>query len=199
MKSSFVPGSSKTGHASKKARRLGADIVFIDEFGYSFAEDLAATWAPRGQTPILKRVTKFRREISTFAGLSISGKLYKRHVKASIKAPDVIAGLEQFRRQIHRPFILIWDRSRVHRSQLVQAYLAEHPDIRMEYLPPYAPELNPQEYCHGTVKHRLKNLNPDDVAAIRKNLDKEFAKLRKQPHILLSFFHYAGLSVKQLW
>lgn len=156
---------------------------------------MAQTWAPRGQTPILKRVTKFRREISTFAGLSISGRIYKRHVKGSIKAPDVIAGLQQFRRQLQRPFILIWDRSRVHRSRLVQAYLADHPDILMEYLPSYAPELNPEEYCHGTIKHRLKNLNPDDVATIRQQLDKEFAKLRKQPEVLLSFFHYAGLSL----
>jgi transposase len=147
----------------------------------------------------LKRVTKFRREISTFAGLSISGSIYKRHVKGSIKTPDVLAGLQQIRRQLQRPFILIWDRSRVHRSQLVQAYLADHPDILMEYLPPYAPELNPEEYCHGTVKHRLKNLNPDDVATLRQQLDKEFAKLRKQPDGLLSFFHYAGLSLKQLW
>ena len=131
--------------------------------------------------------------------MSISGRIYKRHVKGSIKTPDVLAGLQQFRRQIKRPFILIWDRSRVHRSRRVQAYLADCPDIMMEYLPSYAPELNPEEYCHATVKHRLKNLNPDDVGTIRRNLDKEFAKLRKQPEVLLSSFHYAGLSLKQLW
>lgn len=148
---------------------------------------------------MLKQVTKFRREISTFVGLSISGRIYKRHVKGSIKTPDVIAGLKQLRRQMQCPFILIWDRSRVHRSKRVQAYLADCPDILIEYLPPYAPELNPEEYCHGTVKHRLKNLNPDDVTIIRQQLDKEFAKLRKQPDVLLSFFHYAGLALKQLW
>jgi hypothetical protein len=47
-------------------------------------------------------------------GERVSGTIYKRHVKGSIKAPDVMAGLQQIRRQLQRPFILIWDRSRVH-------------------------------------------------------------------------------------
>jgi hypothetical protein len=123
--------------------------MFIDEFGYSFNEALAPTWAPRGQTPVIKQVTKFRREFSTFAGLSISAKLYKQHVKGSIKTSDVIAGLSYIRRLVKRPFIVVWDRSPTHRSKRVHAYLAKHPEILVEYLPPYAPELNPEEYCHG--------------------------------------------------
>ena len=174
-------------------------IVFIDEFGYSFAEELAPTWAPRGQTPIIKRIGKFRREISTMVGLTISGKIYKRHFKGSIKGPQVVMGLEHIRRQVGGRIIVVWDRSRTHRSKLVKAYLDQHPEILIEELPPYAPKLNPEEYCHGTVKSRLKNLNPDDTDQIRYHLDLEFAKLRKQPDLILGFFHHAGLSLNQLW
>ena len=63
----------------KKARRLGADIMFEDEFGFSF------TWAPRSQT---KGVGKYRREVST-----ISGKIYKRHFGRAVRADDLIVGL----------------------------------------------------------------------------------------------------------
>jgi transposase len=106
----------------KKARRLGAhrpdvltgEIIFEDEFGISITETVSTTWAPRGQTPYLKRIGKYRREISTMAGLTISGKIYKKHFEGSIDSEKMLQGLEHFRRQIGRPFIMIWDRSRTH-------------------------------------------------------------------------------------
>lgn len=66
-------------------------------------------------------------------------------------------------------------------------------------MPAYAPEVNPEEYCHGNVKQRLKNATPSSVAEIRKNIDRGFARLRRRPDMLLGFIHKAGLVVKQLW
>jgi transposase len=40
------------------------------------------------------------------------------------------------------------------------AYLAEHPAIHVEWLPPCAPDINPEEFCHGNVKTRMKNAMP---------------------------------------
>jgi len=54
-------------------------IVFEDQFGVSYAKPVIFTWAPMGQTSQLKLNTRFRRETSTMAGLTISGKIYKRH------------------------------------------------------------------------------------------------------------------------
>ena len=93
---------------------------------------------------MLKRITKFRRETSSMVALTISGRIYKRHFDGSINAEKLLIGLEHIRRHIGKPFILIWDRSRAHRSNLVKAYLAAHPEIYRQYLPPYAPELNPE-------------------------------------------------------
>jgi transposase len=133
------------------------------------------------------------------AALTISGKIYKRHFDGSINAEKLIVGLEHIRRHMNKPFILIWDRSRTHRSNLVKTYLADHPEIHREYLPPYAPELNPEEYCHGNVKRRMKNGIYHSKSEIRKNLDLGFARLRKRPDILLGFFQHAGLKLTQLW
>jgi hypothetical protein len=57
--------------------------VFYDEFGFSFLERLWRTWAPRGQRPILSRVTRDRRVLTTAVGLTVSGKIYKRHFEAA--------------------------------------------------------------------------------------------------------------------
>lgn len=95
--------------------------------------------------------------------------------------------------------MLIWDQSRVHKAKSVQAYLAQHPEIHVEYLPAYAPELNPEEYCHGSIKRQMKNGIYQSKHEIRQHLDQGFARLRKRPDILLSYFQHAGLNLNQLW
>jgi len=132
-------------------------------------------------------------------GLTISGNIYKRHFDGSIDKEKLIVGLEHFRRNIKRPFIIIWDQSRTHKAKIVKAYLKEHPEIHVEYLPAYAPELNPEEYCHGNVKRRLNNAIFRSVSEIRHSLDLGFSRLRKRPDILLGCFQHAGLNLKQLW
>ncbi len=173
--------------------------MFFDEFGFSFLEDLAPTWAPRGQRPILRRVTKDRRAVSTAVGLTMSGKIYQRHYAGGLKSKQVVQALEHLRRYLPKGFVLVWDRGKIHRSAETNVYLAAHPEIVVEWLPPYAPELNPEEYCHGNVKQRLKNATPVDAKEIRQLLNRGFARLRRRPDLLLSFIHEAGLTVKQLW
>lgn len=167
--------------------------MFADEFGYRYGEGAAHTWAPRGETPRIKQVTAYRRVVSTLVMLTRSGKIYKRHFEGSVKSDGVIRSLEHLRRHVARPIILIWDNASIHRSRKVQDYLASHADIQVEYLPPYAPELNPEEYCHGNVKQRMCNGRYREPQQIRKALDAGFARLRKRPDLLQSFFQHAGL------
>jgi transposase len=167
----------------------------MDEFGFSFAELLATTWAPRGQRPILERIKKERRLVSTAVGLSLSGKIYKRHFKSSIKSPQVIRFLQHLLQFFPQGFILIWDRARIHTSALTRTFLTEHPEIQHEHFPAYAPELNPEEYCHGNVKHQLRNATPSQTDEITRLLDNGFARIRRRPDLIHSFFHAAGIRV----
>ena len=70
-------------------------------------------------------------------------------------------------------------------------------EILIEELPAYAPQLNPEEYCHGNVKQRLKNARPESKEEIRSMLNRGFACLRHRPDSIIGFFHSAGLSVRQ--
>lgn len=130
--------------------------------------------------------------------LTLTGRIYKRHFEGSLRSEQIIETLEHVQRHMPGKIILIWDRASIHISQKTQSYLRAHPDIMVEELPPYAPELNPEEYCHGNVKQRLKNARPANKKEIRSLLDRGFARLRRRPDLLLSFFHAAGLPVKQL-
>jgi hypothetical protein len=101
--------------------------------------------------------------------------------------------------QIPGKTILVWDRASIHLSKITKAYFQKHPEILIEQLPTYAPQLNLEEYCHGNVKQRLENARPEESKEeIRSLLDHGFARLRRRPDLLLGFFHNAGLSVSQL-
>lgn len=85
--------------------------------------------------------------------------LYARHFLGTVRTPDLIAGLRYFRRRIGRPLILVWDHLSTHRARPVRDFLARHTaDYHVEWLPGYAPELNPEESCNNCVKLAMTNI-----------------------------------------
>src|SRR5262245_16889672 len=182
----------------KKARRRGATIVFVDEVGFAFQAQVATPWAPIGQTPVLRRVSK-RRELSTVVALTLSGKIDKRHFGHAMGGAEIVVALRHVQRHIPGPLILIWDRLSAHRAARVKAYLTTHPAIAVEWLPPYAPDFNPEESCHGNVKHHLHHATPANVNELHTQVDRGFARLRQRPDLILGFFRHAGLRGNRLW
>lgn len=142
-------------------------------------------------------MTKDRRALSTIAAITLTGKIYKLHFEGSLSGEQVVRFLKHIQQQVEGDIILIWDRARIHTGKVAQNYLQDHPEINAEYFPAYAPELNPEEYCHGYVKRGLKNARPENKKEMQALLNYGFARLRRKPDLLLKFFHFAGLSVRQ--
>src|ERR687893_1486121 len=146
------PGPGANGWRSKKkARREGRTLLSSDKPGHSFRQRRATTWARRGATPLLRRVSK-RREVSSIVAVTPDGRLYARHVRGAVSSRTVILALRHFRRQIGTPVLVVWDRLNAHRAGRTAAFLAAHPrDFAVAYLPAYAPELNPEKPCNACV------------------------------------------------
>jgi hypothetical protein len=181
-----------------KARRHQAEIIFVDETGFSCRARTGTTWAPKGQTPILRRVSQ-RRALSTVIGLTLSGRIDTRHVAHAICGEDIVTTLWHFQRHVPGSLVIIWDRLNAHRAKVVKAYVAAHPEIEVHWLPPYAPDLHPEEGCHGHVTQHLRHALPTSVGDLRAGVDRGFARLRQRPDLILGFFRHAGLHVNQLW
>jgi hypothetical protein len=95
--------------------------------------------------------------------------------------------------------IIIWDRLNAPRAVLVKEYIAAHPEIAVEWLPPDAPDVNPEEGCHGHVTQHLRHAAPTNTRELQAQVDRGFARIRHRPDLILGFFRHAGLHVNQLW
>jgi hypothetical protein len=115
------------------------------------------TWSPRGQTPLLKTPFNWKR-MSAIGAIALSPDRTRvrtclRLHPGPIRAPQVIAFLRALRHHLRGKVLLVWDRLGVHRSRLVKEYLVSQRHwLEVEWLPAYAPELNPVEYLWGHLK-----------------------------------------------
>jgi transposase len=111
------------------------------------------SWAPVGQTPVLKRTGK-RFRVIMISAISNAGKLRFRLFVGSFNGPVFIDFLGRLLRDCGgRKVHLIVDAHPVHHAKLVSAWVARHADrIQLHFLPGYSPELNPVELLNHDVK-----------------------------------------------
>jgi transposase len=159
------------------------------------------TWAPRGRTPIQRSWDRHDR-VSVTTALTLAPArrrlgLYWASQRQNICGDDVLAFLKQLRRAIRRGWVLIWDRWSVHKSKVVRQYLEHHAhQIQMEWLPAYAPELNPAEQVWNHAKYSdLANFIPEDCDDLHEHVEASLAEQHHQARLLRSFFKTADLEL----
>ena len=132
--------------AQKKADEEQTTIVWVDEAGFYLLPMAVRTWAPRGQTPVL-RVKLTRDHLSAISGITLDGRLFMQVRRASYDAVAVVAFLRVLLRKIRGNILLIWDGSPIHRAQEIKDFLKRGAAkrLQLEQLPGYAPDLNPDE------------------------------------------------------
>lgn len=151
------------------------------------------TWAPKGQTPVLQYAFNWK-TLSAMAGITWWN-FYFRLFPGSIRAPQVVEFLKHLRRHLRRPLLIVWDRLAAHRSALVRDFSASQKGrIAVEYLPAYAPELNPVEYIWGYWKQReLPNVCPKDYWQLSQQARYTLRRMRRRPTLIAAFWKQASL------
>jgi transposase len=168
--------------------------VFVDEAGFYLLPMVVRTYAPVGQTPILK-VPLTRDHLSAIGGLTMDGRLVMHLQDQSFKGPDVVRFLHLLLRKIPGKLLVIWDGASIHRSGAVKDFLARGGArrIHLERLPGYAPELNPQEGVWNLLKRReLKNLCAADFDQLATELVRAKERLRHRKTVLCQCIAHAG-------
>jgi hypothetical protein len=100
----------------KGALKEGRSIVFCDQSGFYLLPAVVRTYAPVGQTPVLKEHLS-RDHLSAMSAITLEGKLYMTEQERSFKGEDVVRFLKHLMRQIPGKLLVIWDGSPIHREE----------------------------------------------------------------------------------
>ncbi len=158
------------------------------------------TWAPRGETPIHYSWDR-RDRLSVISAITLSPQrrcfgLYFDIYNHNINTDAFEDFVRWLRRQIRRGIILVLGRWSVHRSgarRLVERFGSE---LLVEWLPAYAPDLNPVEQVWSHTKYAdLANYIPDDVEALACEVMDSLEQAATRRQLLRSFFDHAELTL----
>ncbi|HLJ89944.1 MAG TPA: transposase [Candidatus Angelobacter sp.] len=94
---------------------------------------------------------------------------------------------------IRGKLLVVWDGLSSHRSKAVWEFVRQQKRrLWLEFLPAYAPELNPVEYLWGYWKHHeLPNLYPEDYAALSYEARQALGRMRRRPTLISAFWKQA--------
>ncbi len=175
----------------------GRTIVFVDQSGFYLLPAVVRTYAPVGQTPVLREELS-RDHLSAMSGITLEGKLLMMEQERAFKGPDVVRFLRHTLHQIPGKLLVIWDGSPIHRSRVVKEFLkgGAASRLKLEQLPGYAPELNPDEGVWKHLKYvELKNVCCRSLSELRSELRKAKERLRHKRHVILGCIRQPGFVV----
>ena len=170
-------------------------IVFVDESGISERPTRVRTWAPKRQTPIIQFHFNWT-HVSVIAGLTRTNCLFRLH-EGSIKKEELVDFLKALKAHLKQPLLVIWDGARTHHSHFVRDYLDSlDGHTQISFLPPYAPDLNPEEYWWAWLKrHAMANYCPDNLSELQTTARNKLRSAQKRPTIIAACWVQANLWV----
>jgi transposase len=180
--------------AQKGAAQEGRTVVWVGESGFSLLPARVGTYAPRGQPPVL-RVPLTRDHLSVISAITSAGKLYLHVRERALRGADVVRFLRHLLAGIPGALLVVWDGSPIHRARVVQDFLAggAASRLRLERLPAYAPDTNPDEGVWTLLKRgELANRCCRDLRHLRTALRRAVLRLRQKPHLLRACVRQAG-------
>jgi transposase len=174
----------------KLAAAEGASIFFEDEASVRTDHHAGTTWAPVGQTPVVV-TTGERKSVNMVSAVSPRGELRFRVQEGKMNAAKFIEFLKALLGSVEGKIFLIVDGHPVHKAKKVAEFVKDHAEGRMRifFLPPYSPDLNPDEWVWNNVKNdrigRSVIMSADDLKSMAIGA---LRRLQKLPGVVRGFF-----------
>lgn len=183
----------------RRARHERRTLVFIDESGFYLLPGIVRTYAPEGQTPVIRN-KQTRDHLSVMGAMTPSGKVYTLARQRSLNGLDSVEFLQHLLRVASKRLLVIWDGSPIHRRTVVKEFVARTGgNVWLEALPGYAPDLNPWDEggWHHLKNVEMRNLACLDIEELHQAFHLALHRLRQKPHLVQSFFAQAGLEIEK--
>ena len=171
------------------ARQKHAEIFFSDESGLRSDYHGGTTWGRRGETPIV-RTTGRRFGLNMVSAVSARGQMRFMVFEDKLNGPRYVEFLTRLLHGARRPVFLIVDGHSVHTARLVTAFVASTKGrLRLFCLPPYSPELNPDEQVWDHVKHHgVGRAVIRGAAHLKALVMRRLRQLQRTPELVRAFF-----------
>ena len=172
------------------AREKGAIIFFADESRVRADSHSGVTWAPIGETPVITD-SGDRFGINMISAISAQGQMYFECFEARMESQRFIEFLKNLRQSAGKPTLVIVDGGSYHKSKAVKEFLKDEGanlGIKLILLPPYSPELNPDEQVWNQAKRRIGKMSINTKKAMGEVVRKTLNDIQSSISLVQSFF-----------
>lgn len=173
----------------QRARKHQAAIFFLDEAGFSSEPNLGRTYGLKGQTPVVKTSGQ-RQKINSISAVSAKGGFWSQTYTGMFNASRFVHFLKDFRRGGRGQVYLVVDGHPSHRAKIVAQYVQQcRGELELHFLPPYAPELNPDEFVWQYAKTNSVAKKPlKKGESLKQRVEADLAAIKSKPALVRSFF-----------
>lgn len=179
----------------KRAKQRGADIFFLDEVGVRSDNPLGRSYGLKGQTPVVKTSGQ-RQKINAISAVNAKGAFWYKVYSGMLTALLFIVMLQDLMKGRKRPVMLVVDGLAVHKAKSVAKYVQSTKGrLELPFLPPYAPDLNPDEFAWSHLKQNGASKKPlHKNEALRQRVEQDLAEIKEDRSLVRSFFMAPSVS-----
>jgi len=171
------------------AQQKKALIFFGDEAGVRSDHHAGTTWAVKGKTPVVTS-TGARFGLNLISAVSAQGEFRFMTVRGRVGAKVFLEFLKRLIHNAERMIFLIVDGHPAHKAKIVAHFVASMKDrLQLFLLPPYSPELNPDERVWNDLKNNAVGRQPlNSPKQLYKTVISHLRLVQKSPHRVRSYF-----------
>ena len=187
--------STEWPRIQRLAKQQRALLFFEDESMVRLTPTVGRTWAPVGQTPVV-RVTGKRASVLVMSALGLQGRLFFTLPSENVNATVFIEFLKALLAEYpSRKLFVIADQASAHTAKRVKDFVAGQPRLELFYLPAYSPDFNPDEGVWSHLKSQeLKAHQATNKEELTKKTHEALKRMAKSPALIRSFFKRSNIT-----
>lgn len=173
--------------AVKQAEEMGATIYFLDEASVRSDAHRGSTWGKKGETPVVKN-SGGRFGINLISAITPRGDMRFQCIDGKMNSSKFIQFLKKLHKDTGKPILVITDNAKYHHSKMTQKFVKEQEEILLGFIPPYSPELNPDELVWNHLKLRLGKIAIFSKEEMKSGVLSIMRSMQKKKDLIQSFF-----------
>ena len=179
---------------ARQAHKENADIFFWDESGFRADSVHGRTWAPCGETPVVKRPGE-RQSMSAASAVNSKGAFWFATYEGGLSGELFVTLLKKLMFNRRKAVHLVVDGLPAHKKAIVKEYVAStQGKLTLHFLPGYAPDLNPDELVWSHVKRTGVARSPlRKGEKLGPRIHEQLAQIGRNPKLVRSFFRHPSV------